>query len=487
MRKRTPTNPLAEIGFPYLDGMTAADVLEQAGYDFDDDRDYLFGMLALLAAVQVYNAAFVPAVPERRAPKVGRNAPCPCGSGRKYKKCCGRDSGRAGFPKPSQGRAGINLLDLIPRFGSDEHTYEGLTILKRLFQEDPDLKGVRFTGSLLREFMLDAMRDAADEDRTPEFYDGLVRRYLWHVEDPIVLGDLDEMMREAVPRWSEDPEALRALALGVALHRLEDVLEEDEGADDEPNPLHRMILELTLEELARGEGVLLDWIGGAGGPDALRQRLAKGEPLPLPSVSFDDDGAVVPQGATEQAEEFLDELAGEIRDKGLPVTLPFASVLPVLVRWALSRREAEPTPEQLAGWIAAAADELGPEDAEVLDAALEQWLEEHADGADEATLVRIGSVRTLLAGGIFGSLGEVLVFATLKSDLVTDLNGAPPLPEEGKDLLDVLTPEYLERYGDFLWEQDLPEMARRTWKLCGLFGPLSPSVEEKLSREPVQA
>jgi preprotein translocase subunit SecA len=22
--------------------------------------------------------------------KVGRNAPCPCGSGKKYKKCCGR-------------------------------------------------------------------------------------------------------------------------------------------------------------------------------------------------------------------------------------------------------------------------------------------------------------------------------------------------------------------------------------------------------------
>lgn len=28
--------------------------------------------------------------PVRRAePKVGRNDPCPCGSGRKYKKCCG--------------------------------------------------------------------------------------------------------------------------------------------------------------------------------------------------------------------------------------------------------------------------------------------------------------------------------------------------------------------------------------------------------------
>ena len=26
----------------------------------------------------------------RRPPKVGRNERCPCGSGKKYKKCCGR-------------------------------------------------------------------------------------------------------------------------------------------------------------------------------------------------------------------------------------------------------------------------------------------------------------------------------------------------------------------------------------------------------------
>jgi SWIM/SEC-C metal-binding protein len=24
-------------------------------------------------------------------PRIGRNEPCPCGSGKKYKKCCGRD------------------------------------------------------------------------------------------------------------------------------------------------------------------------------------------------------------------------------------------------------------------------------------------------------------------------------------------------------------------------------------------------------------
>lgn len=30
-----------------------------------------------------------PATAVREGPKVGRNEPCPCGSGRKYKKCCG--------------------------------------------------------------------------------------------------------------------------------------------------------------------------------------------------------------------------------------------------------------------------------------------------------------------------------------------------------------------------------------------------------------
>jgi tetratricopeptide (TPR) repeat protein len=34
--------------------------------------------------------AFFPPQPVRALPKVGRNAPCPCGSGKKYKRCCGR-------------------------------------------------------------------------------------------------------------------------------------------------------------------------------------------------------------------------------------------------------------------------------------------------------------------------------------------------------------------------------------------------------------
>lgn len=29
---------------------------------------------------------------KRETPKVGRNEPCPCGSGKKFKKCCGKEA-----------------------------------------------------------------------------------------------------------------------------------------------------------------------------------------------------------------------------------------------------------------------------------------------------------------------------------------------------------------------------------------------------------
>jgi preprotein translocase subunit SecA len=34
----------------------------------------------------------VMAAPSAPASEIGRNDPCPCGSGKKYKKCCGRNA-----------------------------------------------------------------------------------------------------------------------------------------------------------------------------------------------------------------------------------------------------------------------------------------------------------------------------------------------------------------------------------------------------------
>jgi hypothetical protein len=48
-----------------------------------------------LVPVQQLERGFVPApvsAPAAKTNRVGRNDPCPCGSGKTYKKCCGRNT-----------------------------------------------------------------------------------------------------------------------------------------------------------------------------------------------------------------------------------------------------------------------------------------------------------------------------------------------------------------------------------------------------------
>ena len=66
-----------------LDGVVRQ-IGERSAFVHDGERLYYMDGTALR-----------PAAYRREAPKVGRNDPCPCGSGKKYKKCCGRTSGDA--------------------------------------------------------------------------------------------------------------------------------------------------------------------------------------------------------------------------------------------------------------------------------------------------------------------------------------------------------------------------------------------------------
>jgi tetratricopeptide (TPR) repeat protein len=63
-------------------------VRDPAAATFEGERFPLDRMTKIVAALD----AARPSVRPRQATRVGRNAPCPCGSGRKYKKCCGSGS-----------------------------------------------------------------------------------------------------------------------------------------------------------------------------------------------------------------------------------------------------------------------------------------------------------------------------------------------------------------------------------------------------------
>ncbi len=70
------------------DAADRAVVRDKATATFEGERFPLDRMTEIVEALD----AARPSIRPRRATKVGRNSPCPCGSGRKYKKCCGSDS-----------------------------------------------------------------------------------------------------------------------------------------------------------------------------------------------------------------------------------------------------------------------------------------------------------------------------------------------------------------------------------------------------------
>jgi aryl carrier-like protein len=63
------------------------DWYEEDEWDEDDEEDEWDAGRRMLSALNGNN--FAPTDPYRAPDKVGRNDPCPCGSGKKYKRCCG--------------------------------------------------------------------------------------------------------------------------------------------------------------------------------------------------------------------------------------------------------------------------------------------------------------------------------------------------------------------------------------------------------------
>jgi uncharacterized protein len=72
------------------DGDSLLDLPEEAENKFFEEAGELIPPCVLEIAA-FWSAAR--SAPQRRptAPKTGRNDPCPCGSGKKFKKCCGAE------------------------------------------------------------------------------------------------------------------------------------------------------------------------------------------------------------------------------------------------------------------------------------------------------------------------------------------------------------------------------------------------------------
>ena len=68
--------------------------MEKDGVDFKSIRQMKKWMKEHEAELKAEQAGNMPKVETvvHEGPRIGRNDPCPCGSGKKYKKCCGKDA-----------------------------------------------------------------------------------------------------------------------------------------------------------------------------------------------------------------------------------------------------------------------------------------------------------------------------------------------------------------------------------------------------------
>lgn len=93
----------AELSDPSNFGMAKSLFMagEKAGFDMTDEDDLNRFIIAYNASLLAQSAAGAKktrsttsmrraALIQRQSQRVGRNDPCSCGSGRKYKKCCSR-------------------------------------------------------------------------------------------------------------------------------------------------------------------------------------------------------------------------------------------------------------------------------------------------------------------------------------------------------------------------------------------------------------
>ncbi|MDA3918941.1 MAG: SEC-C metal-binding domain-containing protein [Deltaproteobacteria bacterium] len=123
--------------------------------------------------------------------KIGRNTPCPCGSGKKYKKCCLLLQNGAIQPKPQPTKfipvyteldqLSNSVMDLIKKDKLDEAEF----VSKRLLSEYPDqIDGFERLGQVYeargkKQIASDYYQKAADFAKTmPGFEQESVEYYL---------------------------------------------------------------------------------------------------------------------------------------------------------------------------------------------------------------------------------------------------------------------------------------------------------------------
>ena len=179
-------------------------LITDAGYDPNDERERELGQMALHCARLFFESGTVKGSPPNR------NSPCPCGSGKKYKKCCqASDEAAASAPRPTL------ELGHIPQIFNDDAMDADQDRLFHLLSNEPTLRYIRYDLATLNPFIAAGLPDdeaALDAEAWTDLMTELAQQFhVTHADDLDVVGALLACGRTG----QRDMPTLRALANGV--------------------------------------------------------------------------------------------------------------------------------------------------------------------------------------------------------------------------------------------------------------------------------
>jgi len=456
-------------------------ILRLAGYPMETERDFHTGTMAYSAATFIRTTLCEGTGALPNLDSVGRNDPCPCGSDKKYKKCC---MGAAQSPASLRRivcSPGPMPPGIVPCIIDRDRVLADCQHLGTLLAGHPVLKRIRF-GRRRASLYFDEHLPQGHEDLTGEQVAELMEdigvRYLRTHDESRTFNRLKQALPEAAKTVSTIDE-LRALVMGHLFAELE------MGPGNEPpqeTPLGAILFKLTVGETAERDRTMADLAGqmaarlqhsaGAEGEDGAYDSET---PEELLERNRDLLGTLV-----ESTLQVAEEMAESIEAGTFPVLLPFALIAePFMTATVEAQNEPGLPRERVRELIVKGEEDFCDEDSRLYQVALEQWLEKE-DGSDPDATEHVRLMLSFLKSDGPGPLMRLLLVTTLDTcdtggiDWEEELNW----PQDNSPI----TAELLESYGDKLLENGFPKLAVRMWKTCGLLGPIPKALQEKIDR-----
>jgi hypothetical protein len=443
-------------------------ILRAAGYDTTNERDLQKGMVAYNAALLVcrYPARATAIYPTRKS-HTGRNEPCPCGSGKKYKKCC-IDTDR---PPPAENDRSASLKfgpEILPRLWDEDAIFEDCALLSRIIDRDQAFANIGFSPEKIAFFMDTIFEQESsffddtnrnDTESREQAIDNLAMRYLRESgESKVTRGIKDKFLAAATRAQSKDE--ARALVTGICLASMADT--SDDPADD---LLSIILFRKALFAAAKPIHIVEKVLGRLGGDRDELLRLIEAND---PSIKEKIKSAVEELSASEldalQAsfDRRHENLCDTIVADEFPVPMPFATQLSLVGRFASASSDEKCSPDDLFAVLTAFSNELIEDDYVLYGQMLDQWLKNRNGGSDQL-VDAVKMMRELCAIRSIEDLAPSLLVVCLQNRL------AIPFEEEERNFIygDLGANEkweYIVRYSSWLRTKGYHGMANRLLK-----------------------